>query len=299
MTSEPKRFRFPIPIDGAPDTHFAGFLYESAPSSRRNVLQVAAHGTSYDHRYWDAGVINGNDYSYVRFMNQHGFDVLALDLPGVGASDAPPDGAFTVRAVGHALSSLINSLRGSDAVLGREFERVISIGHSLGSTIGVFAEANWPAADALIVTATGHYPLRPKNSWKPGQREALFADPYALVPPELRFKFYYQPQADPEVIAFDNETLRTRIPSQLWSDCVDLSNDPVAAGVADVKCPVYIQLGEHDSTLPARYADEERACYKSAAEVIVDPLSDIGHDFNLHLNRASSWQGILAYLSRP
>ena len=295
MDQPVQRLRFPVPIAGASDATFAGWFYP-ASSGQRNTLQVLAHGVSYDHRYWDAGVINGRNYSYVRYMTDHGYDVLALDLPGVGDSDKPRSAEFTVRSVGHALSTLIESLRTPDAIPGRRFERVISIGHSLGSTLGVFAEGNWPAADALVVTATGHYPLRPKSAWAPGQREALLAEPYALVPPEARQKFYHQPTADPDMITYDNEVMRTRIPSKLWSDCIDLSNDPEAAAVGKVRCPVYIQLGEHDPTLQGRYAEQEQACYTSAIEVKVDALPEMGHCFNLHLNRELSWQGIRNYL---
>ncbi|GAA5194093.1 alpha/beta fold hydrolase [Arthrobacter gyeryongensis] len=292
----PERITFPVPIESAPAAEFVGFFHP-ARGDRRNVLQVLAHGCSYDHRYWDAPTINGRDYSYVQFMTSRGFDVLALDLPGVGESDKPKSGEFTVQAVGQALSCLIDSLRRPGAIPGRRFDRIVSVGHSLGSMVGVFAEANWPAADLLIVTATGHYPLRAKNKWAPGEREALLHEPYAQVPPRSRLKYYHQPEADPVVIAFDKETLRTAIPSRLWGDTIYLSNTPEAAGVYDVRCPVYIQLGEFDPTLPGRYSEQEGACYKSSAEVIVDALPDMGHCFNLHLNRELSWRGICKRLT--
>jgi pimeloyl-ACP methyl ester carboxylesterase len=295
MNGPSERFFFPVPIEGNPGVEFAGFFYP-AEGDRRKVLQVLAHGNTYDHRYWDAPLINGHDYSYARFMARRGFDVLALDLPGVGASDKPESGAFTVEAVGQALSSVIDSFRRPDALPGRRFDQIISVGHSLGSMVGVFAEARWPAADLLVVTGTGYYPLRPKNKWAPGEREALLVNPYSLVPSQSRLKYYHQPQSDPDVIAYDNQMLRTKMPSRLWDDTIYLSNTPEAAGVYDVRCPVYIQLGEFDPTLPAKYSEQERACYKSSTEAIVDPLPDIGHCFNLHLNRMTSWERLLSRL---
>jgi pimeloyl-ACP methyl ester carboxylesterase len=292
-----QRFTFPVPIDGAPDAKFVGFFY-AARGERRRVLQVLSHGVSYDHRYWDVPKINGRAYSYVDYMTSKGFDVLALDLPGVGESDRPSSGAFTVRVVGQAISSLIDSLRDPETIPGRRFDSIVSIGHSLGSMVAVYAEANWPAADLVVVTATGHYPLRPKSKWKPGEREVLLKEPYALVPQESRSKYYYPPMIDPDVIAFDAETLRTRIPSQLWGDTIVLSNEPSAAGVYDVRCPVHIQLGEHDPTLSARFVEAEAACYTSASNVTFDALAEMGHCFNLHLNRELSWQGIDRRLSQ-
>ncbi|MCH6470712.1 alpha/beta hydrolase [Sinomonas terrae] len=286
-----------MPIAGAEDAQFAGFFYP-AEGDRRGVLQVLAHGNTYDHRYWDAPSINGREYSYVRFMTKRGFDVVALDLPGVGESDKPESGAFTVESVGQALSSLIDSFRRPTSILGRRFTQIISIGHSLGSMVGVFAEANWPAADLLVVTGTGYFPLRPRNKWAPGERESLLVNPYALVPPQSRLKYYHQPKADPAVITYDNQNLRTSMPSRLWDDTIHLSNNPDAAGVHDVRCPVYIQLGEYDPTLPARYSEQERECYRSSIEVSVDPLHDMGHCFNLHLNRELSWNALIRRLSQ-
>ncbi|RYE38279.1 MAG: hypothetical protein EOP24_47370 [Hyphomicrobiales bacterium] len=79
-----QRFAFPVEIDGALGNSFAGYFYPSG-GDRRGILQVLIHGNSYDHRYWDAGIIKGRDYSYVRYMTAQGFDLLAVDLPGVGA----------------------------------------------------------------------------------------------------------------------------------------------------------------------------------------------------------------------
>lgn len=290
--SNAQRMTFPVPIDDQPAPQFAGFFHPAVNAPARRVLQVLAHGVSYDHRYWDGPTINDVDYSYVRYMTAHGFDILALDLPGVGSSDKPESGDFSVRAVGRALSTLIAALRRPNTIPGYEFDHVVSVGHSLGSTVGIFAEANWPAADLLVVTATGNYPLRPRGSWAPGERESLLGEPYALVPTKSRVNFYHRSMADPDVIAYDDATLRTRIPSRLWSNCIDLSNDPTAAGVAEVTCPMYIQLGQYDPILPGRYAEQERALYTGSVDVVVEALPEMGHCFNLHLNHEHGWRGI-------
>lgn len=165
------------------------------------------------------------------------------------------------------------------------------------SMVGVYAEANWQAADTLVVTGTGHDPLRPKGKLKPGKREALMSDPCALVPQELRGKLYHLPQMHADVVRYDSEVMRTRIPSQLWGDTIVLSKDPDAAGVYKVQYPVHLVLGEFDPTLSGTYGEEERSCYRSSARVTVEPIPDIGHGLKLHLNRELSWNGILNRLS--
>jgi len=52
--------------DGATYT-IAGFLYYQG-SFRNKLLQALVHGGTYNHKYWDAPTINGQSYSYARFM---------------------------------------------------------------------------------------------------------------------------------------------------------------------------------------------------------------------------------------
>lgn len=296
MRESDRQIVFAINTPTNPNGSFVGHFF-AARGERRSVLQVLLHGVSYDHRYWNGPTIGGRDYSYVEFMTGHGFDVLAFDLPGVGLSDQPEDGEFGMEAVAAALSAAVESLR-VEGVNGWRFDTIVSVGHSLGGNVAVFTEAAHPGADALVVLGTGYYPDRPRASWKPGEREAMLAEPYTWVPAEKRLKFYHGAESDPEVVAFDNSTLRSAIPSRLWKDCIAVTGDIEISGATRVECPVYVQLGEHDPTLPGRFAEEERASYRSAASVTVDALPAIGHCFNLHINRVEGWTRIVGWLSQ-
>ncbi len=297
MSQTSQRYDFPFHVTDGPDgLTFAAFLYETR-AERRGVLQVLMHGNSYDHRYWDAGRINGEDYSYARYMTEQGFDLLAIDMPGVGASSTPNGFSVSIDAVGKALGDLLQRLRDGSALPGRTYGHISSVGHSMGSILGVYAEAQYPAADSLIVTGTGYFPGRSSSGWAPGEREELIKEEYSLVPPGHRRRFYHAPSADPDVIDYDNAVLRTRMPSGLWGDCIPLRDAP-NSGVSRVTCPVYVQLGEKDPIMAGEYADQERGCYTSSPDVRSEQLPDMGHSFNLHLNRELSWRGISAYLDR-
>ena len=293
-TAATATYYFPVHIPGEDNVRFAGHFFP-ASTSRRRVLQILVHGNSYDHRYWNAATVNGEDYSYVAYMAARGYDVLAVDLPGVGDSDRPNGHAVTLNAVSSAVAAMVASIKKPDAIPGHRFDHVALIGHSMGAAIAVHAEARRPGADSLIVTATGFYPGRPRSAWAPGAREALLAEPYARVPKESRVNFYHQAQADPDVVALDNETLRSSIPSGLWSDCISLQDDP-EAGFADIRCPVLIQLGEYDPILPAKFIDEESAMYAAAPYVAVHSIPNTGHSFNLHRTRRQGWKAISDYL---
>jgi pimeloyl-ACP methyl ester carboxylesterase len=297
MTMNEQKLEFPVEIDGATDSKFAGYFYP-ARGERRGVLQVLVHGVSYDHRYWDAGTVNGQDYSYARYMAAQGFDVLAIDLPGAGSSSVAKGSSVLVEAVGKAIRNLINSLREPDAIPGCRFGHISLVGHSMGCMVTVNTQANWPAADSLVVLGIGYLPSRDRTwRWDRGSREALLKNEYSLVPPEVRLKFYYPPQADSDVIAYDNEVLRTSALSSLWADCLRLWEDP-KSGVAEVTCPAYVQLGEHDPIMLGKHAEQERKCYTSSSDVTVDQLPDIGHSFNLHLNREQGWRALSGFFDR-
>jgi pimeloyl-ACP methyl ester carboxylesterase len=299
MAMREQKLEFPIEIDGATGATFAGYFYP-AQVKRREVLQVLVHGVSYDHRYWDAGTVNGQDYSYARYMVAQGFDVLAIDLPGAGPSPVPKGSSILVETVGKAISNLINSLREPDAIPGCRFGHISLVGHSMGCVVAVKTQATWSPADSLVVTGIGYLPSRARAVvWGRDRRnrDALLDSEYALVPLEVRLKFYYPPQMDPDVIAYDNEVLVTPALSSLWADCIRLWDDP-ESGAAEVTCPVYVQLGQHDPIMPGKHAEQERKCYTSSPAVTADELRDIGHCFNLHLNREQGWRAISGYLDR-
>jgi pimeloyl-ACP methyl ester carboxylesterase len=232
-------------------------------------------------------------------MSARGFDLLAIDLPGVGSSSQPRGHSVTLPAVARAVSDMIASVRtqGLNGAQHYRFEQIALIGHSLGAMVSVFAEANWPAADFLVVQGVGFYPGRATSGWEPGVREALMAREYALLPPEERLKFYHLAQTDPDVVTYDNEVLRTSMPSRLWGDTIALRDDR-DPGASRIRCPVYVQLGDEDPIMFGQYAEQEAKGYTSAKDVTVDRLADMGHCFNLHLNKAQSWSAICRYFDR-
>jgi pimeloyl-ACP methyl ester carboxylesterase len=111
------------------------------PSARqRPVVQLLVHGLSYDRHYWDR---------HVAAMRRAGIATLAIDRVGTGRSSRPPG-----ERVGLALH--VATVRGVTRWLRREarFQRVVLVGHSLGTVIarGVAARGQ----DVAGLVATGH-----------------------------------------------------------------------------------------------------------------------------------------------
>ncbi|MYW96113.1 alpha/beta hydrolase [Amycolatopsis rubida] len=282
---------FPVQTDDAPAT-FAAHLYR-ARGRRRGILQVLVHGVSYDHRYWDAARINGEDYSYTGYMTERGYDVLAVDLPGVGASSRPGGDAvgfdYTADALARAVAEVRDRLGGNTLVA--------LAGHSLGSLVAIHTQIRWETGDFLIDTCTGYVGATFPSPHGPGVREESWKEPYASHDAEHRARvFYHSPNADPDVIAYDNNTLRNSIPRRIWQDSVTFRDAPDRSGVEKVKCPVFIQLGEFDPVLPAKFAEEERALWPADTTVIVEQVEGVGHSLNLHRDPARGWRSIDRFL---
>jgi pimeloyl-ACP methyl ester carboxylesterase len=298
------RLEFPVTLPDGSHQTIVGYLYYQG-SYRNRPLQVLVHGATYNHSYWDFPSVNGEAYSYARYMAsaERKYAVLAVDQLAAGESSHPPDGlGITLLETATALKQVIDRMRSGDNPLGYGFSRIVLVGHSAGSVNATFVQAQWHSADALVLTAARHTTSLP---FSPGVAAVLpfvpllASLPYFQLPPDLRAElFYYGPGADPAVVAADNAT------ADFWTGGQVLSTFaaflyPVAApeidGVSHVSGPVLIQLGEFDALFPAGDASAEAALWSSTTPTI-QAIAGVGHDFNLHSNRAQSWAGIAAWL---
>ncbi|MFE5838782.1 alpha/beta hydrolase [Arthrobacter sp. NPDC056493] len=283
---------FPVHTDDGTAATFAGHLYR-AEGRRRGILQVLVHGVTYDHRYWDAGRINGMDYSYAGYMTARGYDILAIDLPGTGASTRPDGDSVSFDYVASALAQGVTRVR---EFLGGH-DLVALVGHSMGTYLLVHTQARWPVADFFVSTGTGYSSADLPSPHGPGTRERALLEPYSTLAPADRARvFYYPPATDPEVIAYDNSTLRTSIPRRIWKDSIRYRADPEEAGLMKLTCPVLIQLGEHDPVLPGRFLETERQQWPLNSLVLTDQVEGMGHSLNLHRNPERGWTSIDKFL---
>ncbi|KAF8857572.1 alpha/beta-hydrolase [Acephala macrosclerotiorum] len=128
----------------------AKLCYPTSGSPNASIIQFLTHGVGFDKSYWD---FFSADYSYQNAAALAGYTTLAYDRLGIGASDHP-DPIQVVQApleisIGH---SLIQMLR-SGAIANTKFEKVIGVGHSLGSELTNAVTAQYPTDfDAAVLT---------------------------------------------------------------------------------------------------------------------------------------------------
>ena len=65
--TEVHRLSFNVSLADGTRCTVVGYLYYEG-SLDAKPLQVAVHGATYDHTYWDFPTVNGQSYSYARFM---------------------------------------------------------------------------------------------------------------------------------------------------------------------------------------------------------------------------------------
>ncbi|HKQ77942.1 MAG TPA: alpha/beta hydrolase [Blastocatellia bacterium] len=309
---EVTRVEFPVILSDNQVYTIVGFLYvkqrigQEKCKKKPDTVQVLLHGGGYNHKYWDAGTINGVDYSYARFMAEKCYAVLALDRLGAGES-SKPDGDFLDKDENAAsIAQVLISLRANHNPTGRKFKQIALVGHSLGTFSSIYTLGTYgPLADALVATgwvnAPGVVPLDPAFF------QALLANPYSVLPSEARSAlFYYSPSADPDVIAFDNASLADTVTRGFLLDTIEVLQARALGDVAAIKAltrvdqvtiPVFLQLGDQDVLSPASSAVPDAAFYAGAPSVTINTLTDMGHDYNLHLNRLTGWQAIVNWLA--
>ncbi|WP_437682147.1 alpha/beta hydrolase [Sorangium sp. So ce131] len=290
-----KEVTFPVTLSDGNTYSIAGRLYYLG-SYRNKTLQVAIHGASYNHAYWDAPTVDGHPYSYARFMALLNYAVLAIDQIGSGESSRPAGDFVTLQEVGSGVHQVLESLRGNGNPLRHAFDEIVLVGHSLGSITATYVQGAYGDADALVTTGMGHVPV--PTPFPPELLAVLLQQPYFAIPPEARAALFYNPLlADPDVIALDGAELLDEMPRGLATSVLPFQYDPAVTLVDQVTSPVLVQLGELDPVAPGSTADLEDDAWTSASDVTVQVLPAMGHDFNLHLHNFLSWIPIHGWIA--
>lgn len=200
---------------------------------------VFLHGAQHDHSVWAL---------QSRYFAHHGFNVLAVDLPGHSRSDGPA--LPTIDALAAWLAALLDTLGVAKATL---------VGHSMGSLIALDFAGRYPArtrALALLATAV---PMPVSDALLEAARERE-AEAIALVNrwshssiaakpscPGPGFWLHGMNQRLMERVAARGEPLLFHTDFAACNGYAD-----GLARAAGVRCPVQLILGSKDMMTPPR-----------------------------------------------
>jgi pimeloyl-ACP methyl ester carboxylesterase len=288
-----KRLVFPVTLSDGQPYSVVGYLYYRGSLNNKD-LQVAAHGGTYTHEYWDAPCINGKPYSYARFMARNDYAVLAIDAIGAGESSKPDGDFVSIGENAKALAQVINSMRTRHNPSGKSFRKIGLVGHSLGSMTSAGAIGNEGAdVDAVAFTGWNHTAA---SGTDPAVFNIILAAPYVLWPDFLRNALFYLASAvDPAVLAYDNANISTPLPRGMILSAAFVGPDPNLTGGARVDVPVLLQMGDSDLTFQPSGMPAEFNFMAQAPSIEVDIIPNAGHNLNLQTNNMEAWNNALDF----
>jgi pimeloyl-ACP methyl ester carboxylesterase len=239
-----------LQIDGK--TAFAYTAAHDIDPAKRSVVFV--HGAGLDHSWWGL---------QSRYFGYHGFNVLAVDLPGHGRSAGPP--LATVGEIADWVLGLLKNLN---------IEKAAVVGHSMGSLVALEFAARFPDNAEKIALIGIAYPMKVSDGFLDAARRN---DPSAY---DMETIWGHAPQVpfagnpNPGMWMYGDTLARLcrLAPGVLHSDlaaCNAYADGMEAA--AKLKCPALFILGARDMMTPPRSAQALARAIPDAKTVTIAP----------------------------
>ncbi|HLX82135.1 MAG TPA: alpha/beta hydrolase [Burkholderiales bacterium] len=234
------------------------FAYTAAHAFDPNLCTIVfVHGAGLDHSWWGL---------QSRYFGYHGYNVLAVDLPGHGRSEGPA--LANVGEMAGWIFALLKELK---------IEKTILVGHSMGSLITLEFAARYPESAEKIALIGVAYPMKVSDGFLDAARRN---DPAAY---DMETIWGHAPQVpfsgnpNPGMWMYGDTLARlARLgPGVLHTDLAACNG--YAAGVdsaAKVKCPALFILGARDMMTPPKGA---LALAKAMADSRTVDIGPSGH----------------------
>ena len=231
------------------------FAYTAAhalDAAKRTVVFV--HGAGLDHSWFGL---------QSRYFGYHGWNVLALDLPGHGRSEGPPLGSIG------DMADWVFRLLGKLAL-----EKASVVGHSMGSLVALECAARNPARVERIALLGTAAPMKVSEAFLDAARRN---DPVAY---DMETIWGHAPQValganpNPGMWMYGDTLARLArlAPGVLYSDlkaCNEYASGLESA--AKVACPALFILGRRDVMTPPKSAAALAQAIKGSRTVVLQP----------------------------
>ncbi len=233
-------------------TAFAYAAAHDIDPARRTVVFV--HGAGLDHSWWGL---------QSRYFGYHGFNVLAVDLPGHGRSEGPALPA--IEAMADWIFALLQSLKIGKAAL---------VGHSMGSLISLEFAARHPECAEKVALIGTAYPMKVSDGFLDAARrnDQAAYDMETIWGHAAQVPLAGNPNPGMWMYGDTLARLARLAPGVLHAD---LSACNAYAGgleaAARVKCPVLFVLGERDVMTPPKAARNLAQALADARTVTIGP----------------------------
>ena len=218
----------------------AAFAYTAAHDidpAKRTIVFV--HGAGLDHSSWGL---------QSRYFGYHGFNVLAVDLPGHGRSDGPP--LAGVAEMADWISSLLKNLK---------IEKTALVGHSMGALIALeFAARHAQQAEKIALIGVA-YPMKVSDAFLDAAKrnDQVAYDMETIWGHAPQVPFAGNPNPGMWMYGDTLARLGRLAPGVLHADLVACNSYTGGMdAAAKLSCPVQFVLGARDMMTPPRGAEE-------------------------------------------
>jgi pimeloyl-ACP methyl ester carboxylesterase len=233
----------------------AAFAYTAAHDidpSKPTVVFV--HGAGLDHSWWGL---------QSRYFGYHGFNVLAVDLPGHGRSEGPP--LATIEAMSDWVLALLKAAR---------IEKSSLVGHSMGALIALEFAARYPGSAQKIALVGVAYPMKVTDAFLDAARrnDQAAYDMETIWGHAAQVPLAGNPNPGMWMYGDTLARLARLAPGVLHTD-LSACNAYVSGmeAAAKVKCPALFVVGARDVMTPPRTAQALAGAIAGSKTVTIAP----------------------------
>jgi pimeloyl-ACP methyl ester carboxylesterase len=231
------------------------FAYAAAHAlDTKKPAMVFVHGAGLDHSWFGL---------QSRYFGYHGWNVLAVDLPGHGRSEGPP--IASVAAMADWLFGALDSLKIRSASI---------VGHSMGSLVALECAARHPDRVERIAFLGVAYPMKVSEAFLEAARrnEQTAFDIETIWGHAPQVPLGGNPNPGMWMYGDTLARLARLAPGVLYND-LKACND-YAAGLesaAKIRCPALFVLGRRDVMTPPKSAAALAQAIKNSETAVLDP----------------------------
>lgn len=228
------------------------FAYAAAHSfDARKPTMVFVHGAGLDHSWFGL---------QSRYFGYHGYNVLAVDLPGHGRSEGPP--LPTIGGMAQWIFTVLDFFG---------IQKTRLVGHSMGSLISLECANRQPSRVERIVLIGIAYPMKVSAAFLEAARrnDQTAFDMETIWGHAAQVPLGGNPNPGMWMYGDTLARLRRLAPGVLYND-LKACNDYVS-DFANVKCPVLLILGKRDVMTPPRSAKGLQDKLPHCETALIDP----------------------------
>jgi pimeloyl-ACP methyl ester carboxylesterase len=272
---------------------------------RATTLQVLVPGGTYNGVYWDIGY-DPETLSYRRAMNEARFATVAVDRLGSGRSSRPASVLVDVSAQAAAVHAMIQSLR-------PRFDKVVLVGHSIGSATAMTEAATFRDVDGVVITGLTHHINSPGavpvlTTLTPAVPSGYGLDPgYLTTTPGTRYSSFHAPGAtEPGALDFDEATKGVVTAGETLDTALISALLPMSQ---QITAPVMIVMGAGDASFcgPPEGADcsssealrkSEAPFYAPGTRLSAYVVPGYGHSLNFSPRAPAYHRAVIEWTGR-